>query len=631
MTSEPNTNIGSTSTNQSTYNLQNDEIKSKKKIKDDVRLILFMDKNQADNLGISDLFDRYDINKTGVIETEEYINYKTGADPTTTYKKPTKEESDNYWNTLTPKAFTEVISKSFKDMGIDDEISKAIVEMQNGEKKDVNTLAKEHFNIDLTQFKTEEEKQAAFTKALKAKYDIPATNNLAATTEELLKNGELDNPIKEDDSIYVKHLKRIRSGEFNDDEKEIKGVDSKSLNSKQLAAYARKATVKEEIVQLSKYFAQSDEKSQKYLVNNIENLDAVVQTGMIGAAVLSAKNRSTSEMYAKLLNDQDLHLTSEFSDRAYQMAVKTMQYHLDSEESFAFMLKEGRLNKTDQLAAFKMYDGTEREKVADGIITQEEYDNNYVNIYAANAYKIELASEAYKEVINNANDTNRAGAMNMLASNAYQIKDDAQRNGAISNIKNSGYYNDEVRNNLDQSYAKNIEQKYNTTNNTNSNTTRVQPSSYQTQPNTNPLNSNNYEQITNSIIESDNDLAIQDLTTKTISDINKPGQTKTEHKLGIQKGMRILTTLISNNKLQNSPYEGIVLNKLSALPAPTLLNMFLGANEKVQTYFYKNNLLNPLTIAMNATHTEISQLPENIQKPVMIIRNENYLNKPEMA
>lgn len=621
MTSGPNTNIGSTSTNQSTYKVPEEQDKKKQ------GLLLYMNKEQADKLGVTSLFNKYNVDGDNEISFNEFKNYQNGVDPSTTYTKPTQEEINKAWENMTPEGFKEHIEKGFKAMGIDDDISQAIVDMQNGEKKDLNTLAKEHLNIDLSQYKTEEEKQAAFTKALEEKYNIPSIKNGTGDLDKLIQSGELDKEVTENDSVYMKHLKRIRAGKLTDDEKDIKGIDSKSLTAKQLHIYAKKAAVKEEIVELSKYFAQGDEQSKKYLINNIENLDSFVQTGMIGAAVLSANDRPTREMYAKLLKDQDLHLTSEFNIKVFEMAIKTMQYHLDSKDAMEFTLKENMMNKTDQLAAFQMYDGTEKEKVANGIITQEEYDNNYVNIYAANAHRVELASEAYKHVIDNANDTNRSGAMNMLASNAYQIKDDTQRNGAISNIKNSGYYNDEVRNNLDQSYAKNIEQKYNT----NTDTTRVLPSSYQTQPNTNPLNSNNYEQITNSIIESDNDLAIQDLTTKTISDINKPGQTKAEHRFGIQKGMRILTTLISNNKLQNSPYEGIVLSKLSALPAPTLLNMFLGANEKVQTYFYKNNLLNPLTIAMNATHTEISQLPENIQEKVMIIRDENYLNKPDMV
>ena len=60
MTSEPNT-VGSTSTKQSTYNFQNDEVKAKKKIKEDVGLISFMTKVQANNLGIGDLFAKYDV------------------------------------------------------------------------------------------------------------------------------------------------------------------------------------------------------------------------------------------------------------------------------------------------------------------------------------------------------------------------------------------------------------------------------------------------------------------------------------------------------------------------------------------------------------------------------------------
>ncbi len=68
--------------------------------------------------------------------------------------------------------------------------------------------------------------------------------------------------------------------------------------------------------------------------------------------------------------------------------------------------------------------------------------------------------------------------------------------------------------------------------------------------------------------------------------------------------------------LQNSKYERIALNKLSAKPLPTLLNMFLNCNAKVQDYFYKNHLVTPLSIAMNISNEELKQLPDNIRQDI---------------
>ncbi len=622
MTSEPNT-VGSTSTKQSTYNFQNDEVKAKKKIKEDVGLISFMTKVQANNLGIGDLFAKYDVNKSGKIETNEYINYKRGADPNNKVEF-NRNKSKNY----SFEEYNKLAVKLCEKLKIDKNTIESIQKLRENGPKDTNNLVKEFFDIDLSQYSTEEEKVKAIETAIQEKYRIPKENK----TEEiqaLIDSGEI-NKENEDDSLFVQEVKRLRAGNYNDIEKEKFGwIAGKDLSAEQLNTFAKSALKRREIIELTKYFAQADKEAQEIMIKNFKSLDKAVQTGLIGVATLSGHTFEQKQTNAKLLKDQDLTLTTEVGKEVFDMNVKTVYLHLSSKDAIEMATDKTKFaSKEDNLRAFKLADETEQYKVEKGYTTQEEYNQNYVELYAANAYKLELASDAYKYVIDNANDANRSGAMNMLASNAYQIKDDNQRNSAINNIKNSGYYNDSVQENLDKSYAKKLESTYSKTD---SNVT-IQPRSYQNQ--TAPINnqeSDYYVKVINSTIESGNDDAVKELTVKTFDEINKKeGQTPKQKKLGLQRGMAILTKLISNNKIQNSSYEGVVLNRLSALPAPTLLNMFLSSNDKVQAYFYKNNLISPLTIAMNATSDEIKNLPENIKEKVMTIKDENYIKNNKM-
>ncbi len=627
MASEPNTNIGSTSTKQSTYTLPKEQEEIKKKETPKGNLFAFITDGQAKNAGLEDLFQKFDVNKNGKLDVQEYINYKKGYDPNTKQVFERKNIND-YSN----EEYSAHALKLCKNLKIDKSTLASIIKLKENGHVDTNKLAKEYFNVDLTKYSTKEEKTKAIEDAIKTKYAIPKNNESIKEIQALIDNGEINSENK-DDSLFMEEVKRLRAGNYNDIEKERFGwVDGKDLTAEQLNKFAKGAVVRRQIVELTKYFAQADDNAQEIVIKNFENLNGKVQTGLIGVAVLSGRNLEERKNNAKLIKEQDLKLTTEIGEETFDMGVQTVQLHLSSKDAIEMASDKTKYaSKEDNLRAFKLADATENYKVQRGDITQEEKDKNYVELYAASAHKLELASEAYKYVIDNTNDTNRYDTMNMLASTAYQIEDEAQRNGAINNIKNSGYYNDSVQENLDKSYAQKIQEQYSTNNNVTTNKP-VQPSLYAT--NTNPIKNTNdeyYNQIIDSTINSGDDEAIKELTEKTFKEINQQGQTNKHKKLGIQRGMAILTKLISNNQIQNSSYEGIVLNKLSALPAPTLLNMFLGSNEKVQGYFYKNNLISPLTIAMNAGYSEIEQLPENIKEKVMIIKDENYLNKQEIV
>ena len=624
MTSEPNT-VGSTSTNQSTYNLSNDTTKTKEKAKKDVALISFMTKAQADNLGIGDLFDKYDIDKSGKIETNEYINFKTGADPHNKVEF-NRDKSKNYsfeeYNKLAVK-----LCEKFK---IDKNTIESILKLRENGPKDTNELVKETFGIDLSQYNTEEEKLKAIETALNDKYKIPKESDKIDRINEiqaLIDSGEI-NKENENDSLFIQEVKRLRSGNYNEHEKEKFGwVAGKDLSAEQLNTFAKSALRRREIIEFTKYFAQADSDAQRLLIKKFGNLDKVVQTGLIGVATLSGHTFEQKQANAKLLKEQDLNLTTEAGTEVFDMNVQTVYLQLSSKDAIEMASDKTKFaSKEDNLRAFKLADVTEDYKVQRGDITQEEKDKNYVELYAASAHKLELASEAYKYVIDNANDSNRSATMNMLASTAYQIEDENQRNGAISNIKNSGYYNEEVQKNLDNSYAQKIESDMQKSQSSSDKNNYIY-SSRTVQNQTNPINNpeNRYNNMISEIVKSGDETKIKEILDKTFNEVNQNGQTSKQKRLGLQRGLIVLTKLISDGMIQNSSYENAVLNKLGALPAPTLLNMFLGANEKVQTYFYKNNLINPLTIAMNATTEEINNLPENIKDQVMVIRNENYL------
>ena len=631
MSTDSSSNIGSTSTNQSTYNLQNDEVKPKKKLSNDVGLISFMTKAQADDLGIGDLFDRYDIDKSGKIETKEYINYKTGADPNNKVEF-NRDKFKNY----SFEEYNKLAVKLCENFKIDKSTIESIVKLRDNGTKDTNELVNEFFGIDLSQYSTEEEKLKAIESALNEKYKIPKENNKIDAIREiqnLIDSGEI-NTENEDDSLFIQEVKRLRAGNYNDIEKEKFGfISGKNLTAEQLNSFAKSAVRRREIIEFTKYFAQADSDAQKLIIKNFGNLDKVVQTGLFGVATLSGHTFEEKQANAKLLKEQDLNLTTEAGTEVFDMNLQVTYFHLSSSDAIELASDKTKFaSKEDNLRAFKIADVTEDYKVEKGIITQEEKDKNYVELYAASAHKLELASEAYKYVMDNANDTNRSATMNMLASNAYQIEDEKQRNGAISNLKNSPYYNAQVQENLDNSYVKKITADYNKSQTVSTEGGDVlYPSQMQYQSNPiNNTNNNSYNSMITEIINSGDQANIEKLLDKTVNDIKQPGQTNQNKKLGIQRGLLIVSKLISSGVIQNSSFESFVLDKLSGLSQDTLVNMFLGANEKVQLYFIDKNVIHPLYLSVRLTSDEVLKLPGSIIPKVMELKDKNYNMKNNM-
>ncbi len=550
-----------------------------------------MTREQAVENGVLDLFNKYDsIETDGKISDKEYARYR--ASKYTGEGGQFSLDNEEFLNSSAKEQFTKMLETSFKELGISEEVTELIKKLKTGEKKDPEILLKEQFGIDLSQCKTEEEKLKLFQEAINKRYAFD---------------------LKDTDSLYAKHYARIESGDYTVEEQELYG----ELDPEQIAYYAKLATRRDAMVELAGYFAESNQEGQMMLVKSIGTLDKVVQTGIIGAAIYSADDKETRHNYAKLIANQDLNLTA-----SSQMLLRSATLAFDSNLTMGEMMELiSRRENYDTAAAqtmmFKETDNVERAKVSAGLITQEQYDNNYATVYAGTAYKLEEAADAYKFVIDNANDNNRAGAMNTLASNAYKIDDASQRNGAINNIKSSEYYTTDVMKALDKSYIESLSGSNNASN-----------ASAHTNPITNDnLLSYDFISKTNDVIENGTEAEISKYVRAEMKDIDTPrGTTKQHRDITRQQGMYILSKLISQGKIQGSPYEGYVINKLSALPPQTLVNMYLSANQKVQTYFDKNHLVNPLWVAMNAPESAIKNMNETMQEKVHFLRGEQTQN-----
>lgn len=550
-----------------------------------------MTREQAVENGVLDLFNKYDsIETDGKISDKEYARYR--ASKYTGEGGQFNLDNEEFLNSSAKEQFTKMLETSFKELGISEEVTELIKKLKTGEKKDPEILLKEQFGIDLSQCKTEEEKLKLFQEAINKRYAFD---------------------LKDTDSLYSKHYARIASGDYTVEEQELYG----KLDPEQIAYYAELATRRDAMVELAGYFAESNQEGQMMLVKSIGTLDKVVQTGIIGAAIYSADDKETRHNYAKLIANQDLNLTA-----SSQMLLRSATLAFDSNLTMGEMMELiSRRENYDTAAAqtmmFKETDNVERAKVSAGLITQEQYDNNYATVYAGTAYKLEEAADAYKFVIDNANDNNRAGAMNTLASNAYKIGDASQRDGAINNIKSSEYYTPDVMRALDKSYIESLSGSNNASN-----------ASTHTNPITNDnLLSYDFISKTNDVIENGTEAEISKYVRAEMKDIDTPrGTTKQHRDITRQQGMYILSKLISQGKIQGSRYESFVINKLSALPPQTLVNMYLSANQKVQTYFDKNHLVNPLWVAMNAPESAIKNMNETMQEKVHFLRGEQTQN-----
>ena len=566
-----------------------EETEPKKGIK--AILSLFMTKKQAVAAGTEtlNLFNQFNTNSG----TDSYIDYMEFAK----YQHGDKNDEINQerfkkFNNLKPEKKLEALAKyGFEELGIGDKLHNIFKKAhKNKTKLDINTIAKNKYGIDLSQFKTKEEQYKAISDAINSKYSIKTENK---------------------DSIYMQNLNRLKAGKFTEIEK--KQLNGNNItDEEQLRKFAEATTKKEQLLEMAEIFANGDDTTKEALINTMGSYDAHIQTGMLGIGILSAKDKDTQKLYAKLLvNQKDLKLT-DINKKLYNYATSVLFDNLNAKDGVQFYTNAEHFStKSAQTTAFMNFDTAERSKVERGEITQEEYNDNYVNLYAASAHQIQEASKAYKYVADNSNEQNREGAMDMLASTAYQIKDSSERDKAIGNLKSSEYYTDKTDEKLNESFQKYITEKATTEDS-------VKPK--QSVPNYQPVQNTtakpDFANTVNIVMSSNNDDAKNEFIENTFDNINDPkGKTNNRRKMSMGQGIQLLNELIKEDKLQGSIHESKVLTKLKSLPALTLRNLFTNLNSKTQKYFLDKKIISYNDLEL-LTPSEERMVSKNIMEKV---------------
>lgn len=566
-----------------------EETEPKKGIK--AVLSLFMTKKQAVAAGTEtlNLFNQFNTNSgtDSYIDYMEFAKYQHGDE-----NDEINQERLKKFNNLKPEKKLEALAKhGFKESGIGDKLHNIFKKAhKNKTKLDINTIAKNKYGIDLSQFKTKEEQYKAISDAINSKYSIKTENK---------------------DSIYMQNLNRLKAGKFTEIEK--KQLNGNNITDEELLRkFAEAATEKEQILELAELFANGDDTTKETLINTIGDYNTHVQTGMLGIGILSAKDKDTQKLYAKLLvNQKDLKLT-DINKKLYNYATSVLFDNLNAKDGVQFYTNAEHFStKSAQTTAFMNFDTAERSKVERGEITQEEYNDNYVNLYAASAHQIQEASKAYKYVADNSNEQNREGAMDMLASTAYQIKDSSERDKAIGNLKSSEYYTDKTDEKLNESFQKYITEKA---------TTEDSVTPKQSVPNYQPVQNTttkpDFANTVNIVMSSNNDDAKNEFIENTFDNINDPkGKTNNRRKMSMGQGIQLLNELIKEDKLQGSIHESKVLTKLKSLPALTLRNLFTNLNSKTQKYFLDKKIISYNDLEL-LTPSEERMVSKNIMEKV---------------
>ena len=566
-----------------------EETEPKKGIK--AILSLFMTKKQAVAAGTEtlNLFNQFNTNSG----TDSYIDYMEFAK----YQHGDKNDEINQerfkkFNNLKPEKKLEALAKyGFEELGIGDKLHNIFKKAHKNKKKlDINTLAKNKYDIDLSQFKTKEEQYKAISDAINSKYSTNSDN---------------------ENSVYMQNLKRLQAGKFTEIEK--KQLNGNNItDEEQLRKFAEAATKKEQLLEMTEIFANGDDTTKEALINTMGSYDAHIQTGMLGIGILSAKDKDTQKLYTKLLvNQKDLKLT-DINKKLYNYATSVLFDNLNAKDGVQFYTNAEHFStKSAQTTAFMNFDTAERSKVERGEITQEEYNDNYVNLYAASAHQIQEASKAYKYVTDNSNEQNREGAMDMLASTAYQIKDSSERDKAIGNLKSSEYYTDKTDEKLNESFQKYITEKATT-----EDSVKPKQSVPNYQPVQNTTTKPDFANTVNIVMSNNNDDAKNELIENTFDNMNDPkGKTNNRRKMSMSQGIQLLNELIKEDKLQGSIHESKVLTKLKSLPALTLRNLFTNLNSKTQKYFLDKKIISYNDLEL-LTPSEERMVSKNIMEKV---------------
>ena len=212
-------------------------------------------------------------------------------------------------------------------------------------------------------------------------------------------------------------------------------------------------------------------------------------------------------------------------------------------------------------------------------------------------------------LVTDAKDISQDNYIRIMSNVGTYVKEN-QHNLSISEKE----FNEEVNKATNNDYS--IITKNNSITHTNNTiTTQQKTIENETISITQEQNNNNSIQA-NDVLKNSNEEEIFKYTKNTIRNVNQTGISSKEREYNRQNAIKLLNKLISNNMIQNSKYEGMVLKQLASTSVPTLLNMFLSSNDKTKEYFFKNHLVTPLTIAMNTPQSIIEQLPDNIKENV---------------
>ena len=571
-----------------TGNFGNSNISKAKDIMAPKTLSLWMSRQEAQNNGILALFDSYNINTNGNskerIDDMEYAAYRSGRPITKEYiDNQSKKDIEELSNIRTAKQFLHVTKKSLETLGIDEKITTEIDRLKNNpNKKDLETLAKEQFGIDLSQYKTDEEKQKAITDAINSKYKYDADD---------------------ENSVYAQHLKRLKEGKLTKGEIELLGGRTEITDEEQLKKFAQMATDADAIVDVTKFFASGDFNAQKALVSSLGDFKSNIQTGLLAIAIYASDDIGTRKLFADILANQELKLTDR-NKKIFDFAMYALHRHVDVKTSMKFDTNRNNFETASaQTAAFMMADVAEKDKVKHGELSQEEYDNNYVNVYAASAHMIQEASQAYQYVMDNANDENRSGTMDMLASTAYQIQDGSERNKAINSIQNSPYYNDNTAKNLNAGFDNHIAQELGLS----------------------PQKNNDFSNIVSQAFKNDDEKSVKkqnEIIDKTFSDLEEKNSTPERQRMSRARGIQLLNILIKENKIQGSIHEAKIINKLQSLPVQTLVTLMCSLNSNAQNYFVKKKIITIEQLNISMSKADQRNLSDKIQDKLKEIRTE---------
>ena len=562
-------------------------------------LFVLMTAEQAKEAG-DDLYQKFliaDKNHDEELSANEILEYKGSG--------INEEKLDKFKNLSDSEKVVEIVNLIETKFGPD---GAKRHKKKSKEKVDVNTLVKEKLGLDLSQYKTDEEKRNAIFKAMQDKYSTKAS-------EEDYENVMNDDSGKYNDNTYLQTYKKLKSGDFSKLGSLGKSLEAfkDKLTEEQIRAYAAEITTAKQGKALLNLLSNAKTDERNLISDKLSEYDIEVQTMAWGAAIASAETKEDKLQLAKAFYEK-ANAQIDADGEIGQLSTFMVSLYSTIEQSMG-NVEHGKFGRhAAQYNGYVIANKAELHKVETGEISQAEYNRNYSGVYAAATHKLDNADDAYKYVIDNTNDDNRSATMNVLASTAYQIKDEAKRNNAISTIKSSEYYNSEVEENLNKSSIRALNESSGGNNVSTSNGVK-NSSGYIT----NPVENEQQRKI-EQLFPEGNINKKNKLLNELFEGVNEKGITAKEQQLRYINVTAALN-MVMTSKLINDPEIKDTIDKHLNVSSPmTLLNIFVNCNDKVKNYVYPK-FLPAVTIAMNMSKLKMDDLPDNILETLDKFRN----------